>query len=453
MVFHASLLTLCRGLRTDRKPSVVKQKAVFHKSVAAKTCRWLPVALLFAFLPSMAMAQPGTWTLESAIRRAMEIAPEMRAADAEVTAREAELTQAGNWPNPTIDLRADDRLGQEDGRGGTDFTQFALSQPLPLRRVSRERAVAEARLAGAGEGRRLRRLELERLAAQVFHELQRAQAKLELARARLKETESYPGAGGARDRLVRYLAPLERARLAILREEANQAVAAAEREREQALIAFRARLALPADATAEATPLAESPAPSDIVALERSLENHPLLAAVRKEQEAAEANIVAAQSQRFADPALNLFRERDVLAGGRRDVTGVGLSIQVPLWNTSPGVVDKAKAEALRARTELDIARRDALTRLRRSHAELTRARVQAERVRTNLLEPAQRLDELARRSFAAGEANVLSLIDAANSYFDAQARYVELLVQAQGAAADLRFAAGQSLIAGEATP
>jgi outer membrane protein TolC len=78
---------------------------------------------------------------------------------------------------------------------------------------------------------------------------------------------------------------------------------------------------------------------------------------------------------------------------------------------------------------------------------------VQAERVRINLLKPAQRLDELARRSFAAGEANVLALIDAANSYFDAQAHYVELLVQAQEAAADLRFAAGQSLIAGEATP
>jgi cobalt-zinc-cadmium efflux system outer membrane protein len=383
----------------------------------------------------------------------LELAPERRAADAEVAARESELTQAGSWPNPTIDLRADDRLGQEDGRGGTDFTQLALSQPLPLRRVLRERAAAEARLAGAEEGRRLRRLELERLAAQAFHELQRAQAKLELARARLKETEGYPGARGARDRLVRYLAPLERARLAILREEAAQAVVAAEREREQALIAFRARLALPADAATEATPLAEPPAPPDIDALERNLENHPLLTAARKEQQAAEANIAAARSQRFADPALNLFRERDVLAGSRRDVTGVGLSIQVPLWNTNPGVVDKARAEALRARTELDIARRDVLTRLRRNYAELTRARVQAERVRINLLKPAQRLDELARRSFAAGEANVLALIDAANSYFDAQAHYVELLVQAQEAAADLRFAAGQSLIAGEATP
>src|SRR3989344_7317947 len=215
MGFHAFSLVLRQCLRPERKLFAQKPETSFYKSVVTKACRWLLAGLLPVLLPAVTMAQTGAWTLESAIRRAMEIAPEMRAADAEVTAREAELTQAGNWPNPTIDLRADDRLGQEDGRGGTDFPQFALSQPLPLRRVSRERAVAEARLAGAGEGRRLRRLELERLAAQVFHELQRAQAKLELARGRLKETESYPGAGGARDRLVRYLAPLERARLAI----------------------------------------------------------------------------------------------------------------------------------------------------------------------------------------------------------------------------------------------
>ncbi len=424
------------------------------KTYPANVFRGLLIGLLLTPMPRMAAADGATWTLESTIQRVVQVAPEGRAADADVATRQGELTQAGAWPNPTIDLRADDRLGQEDGRGGTDFTQLALSQPLPLKRVPRERAAAEARLAGAEESRRLRRLELERTAAEAFHELQRVQARLELARARLKETESYPSAAtGARDRLVRYLAPLERARLAILREEANQAIVAAEREQEQALIAFRARLALPADAAVEASPLAEPPAPPALEALERNLENHPLLAAARQEQQAAEANIAAAQSQRFADPALNLFRERDVLAGGRRNVTGVGLSVQVPLWNTNPGIVDKARAEALRARTEYEIARRDTIARLRRSHAELARTRVQAGRVRANLLEPAQRLDELARRGFAAGEANVLALIDAANSYFDAQARYVELLVQAQGAAADLRFTAGQSLIAGEATP
>lgn len=453
MGFPVSFLTWRPETGLGRKPGAEQKKVFHHESVVVRVHRQFLAGLLLVFLPVMAVAQNDVWTLESTIQRVMQIAPETRAADAEVSAREGELTQAGSWPNPTIDLRADDRLGQEDGRGGTDFTQLALSQPLPLRRVARERAAAEVRLAGAGEGRRLQRLELERAAAQVFHELQLAQAKLDVALARLKETENYPGVGGGRDRLVRYLAPLERARLAILREEANQAVIAAEREREQALIAFRARLALPADAAAEATPLAESPAPLDIDVLERSLENHPLLAAARKEQEAAEANIAAARSQRFNDPALNLFRERDVLAGSRRDVTGVGLSIQVPLWNTNPGVVDKARAEALRARTDYEIAGREARVRLDQAYTELTRALVQAQRLRASLLDPAHRLNELTRRSFTTGEANVLALIDAANSYFDAQARYVELLARAQAAAADLRFAAGQSLIAGEATP
>ncbi|WP_172425926.1 TolC family protein [Sulfuricaulis limicola] len=402
----------------------------------------------------MTLAQDDIWSLESAIQRALEIAPEMRAAEADAQALQGELTQVGSWPNPTIDLRADDRLGQEDGRGGTDFTQLALSQPLPLRRVARERAVAESRLAGAEENRRLRRLELERATAQAFHDLQLAQARLDVAQARLKETEGYPGgAKGARDRLVRYLAPLERARLAILREETNQAVIAAEREREQALIAFRARLALPADAAAETTPFGEPPTPAALETLARNLDNHPALAAARKEYEAAEANIAAAQSQRFADPALNLFRERDILAGARRDVTGVGLSVQVPLWNTNPGIVDKARAEALGARTDYEITAREARVRLDQAYTELTRALVQVQRLRVSLLEPAQRLNDLARRSFAAGEASVLALIDAANSYFDAQTRYVELLARAQAAQAGLRLAAGQSLLSGEGRP
>lgn len=414
------------------------------------------LSLAIAAMAAIAISSPspalGTeaavWTLESATRQALETAPELRAARAEIEARAGELTQAGSFPNPSIDLRADDRLGQADGRGGTDFTQLALSQPLPLRRVPRERAVAEARLAGAEENRRLRRLELERATAQAFHELQRAQAKLDVAQARLKETEGYPGgAKGARDRLVRYLAPLERARLAILREEANQAVVVAEREREQALIVFRARLALPPDAPVRTVSLAEPPAPTALGALQKNLETHPLLAAAQRNREAAEANIAAAQSRRFADPALNLFRERDVLAGARRNVNGVGLSVQVPLWNTNPGIVDKARAEALGARTDYEIAARETRVRLDRAYAELTRALVQVQRLRASLLEPAQRLNDLARRSFAAGEASVLALIDAANSYFDAQARYAELLTLAQEAQAELRLAAGQSFL------
>jgi cobalt-zinc-cadmium efflux system outer membrane protein len=393
--------------------------------------------------------QAQVWTLESSVERATTVAPERRAAEAEVAARAGELTQAGAWPNPSIDLRADDRLGQEDGRGGTDLTQIALSQPLPLRRLARQRVAAEANLESARENRRYQRLLLEREAARVFHALQTAAARRQLAAERLRLVEESSGAArkAEADRLVRYLAPLERRRLAILNEEAHQAVVAAEGEHQKALIDFRTLLALPADTQVEPAALVPPAAPAGFDTLARALDTHPALTAAQKEAEAAQAGIAVAQSQRFADPALNLFRERDYLAGERRDVTGVGVSVQIPFWNTNSGTVAKARAEAERAQARLAAIKRDARSRLEQAHAQLLRLLEQTERLRTHLLEPAREVFTLTRRGFAAGELNVLTLVDANNTYFDALARYLELQQESARAAADLRLASGVSVL------
>jgi outer membrane protein TolC len=53
----------------------------------------------------------------------------------------------------------------------------------------------------------------------------------------------------------------------------------------------------------------------------------------------------------------------------------------------------------------------------------------------------------LTRHSFAAGELNLLTLVDANNTYFDALARYLELQHESVLAAADLRLASGISLL------
>lgn len=415
-------------------------------SVRNFASRALAVAALSLSLPLAAHAQ---WTLESAIHRGLDVAPEVRAAEADVAARAGELKQAGAWPNPTVELRADNKLGQEDGRGGTDVTQLVFSQPLPLRRLERERQAAQGRLASSEESRRFRRLQIEREVAEVFAEVQLAQAKLNLARQR--QAEIYPDStstGRSRDRLVRYVTPFDRARLAILREEANQAVAIAEREYAQTLAALRARLALPDDSVIDIAPLTLSPAPAGLEMLIQELESHPAIAAARRAHEAATAQIAAAQAQRVADPALNVFRERDVLNDARRNVTGIGISMQIPLWNANTGPVDRARAEAARAQAELDAQRRDVLARLKKSHTELVRLREQAAQVQANLIEPARKFHELARRSFNTGEVNVLALIDATGTYYDAQARYLELLRQAQLADAELRLASGRSLVA-----
>src|SRR3569833_4511962 len=81
--------------------------------------------------PGVAAAQTEAWPLETTAQRVLEQAPERSAAAAEVKARQGVSRQAGVWPNPTVELGADNSLGKEDGQGGVDLTQLRVSQPLP----------------------------------------------------------------------------------------------------------------------------------------------------------------------------------------------------------------------------------------------------------------------------------------------------------------------------------
>ena len=410
----------------------------------------LSVAILLSS-PTLRAAESGTWTLAGAIQRALETAPEMRAADARVDARAGELEQARAWPNPSVDLTADQKLGLEDGSGGTDLRYAAVSQPLPVWRIGRQRRAAAAQLAGAQAARVEDRLQLEHRTAQVFHLLQLTDARLALARERHDLMDSI--ASGGRDRLVRYLAPAERVRLDILREQASQAIATAEGERSEAAAQLRALLALNADAEPATVALVPVAPPPPLPTLLARLDAHPALRAAQREQEAARAGVDVARSLRYADPALTLFRERDFVGGVERDYSGVGLSIQIPLWNLNSGGVDKARAEASAAQARYAVRRRDLDSRLRKSQVHLNHLIEQAEQQHARVLEPSRRLFDLTRRSFAAGEVNILALVDAHDSYFSARERYLELLEQQWLEAADLRLATGESVLAAETAP
>lgn len=408
----------------------------------------MALAAIFAWpaLPTMAADADG-WTLEAAVHQALTVAPEVRVAEAEVAAHEGALKQAGAWPNPSIDLRADQKLGLEDGSGGTDLTQVAITQPLPLTRLSHQRTQAEAQLAAARERLRLTRLARETQAARTFHMLQLAQVRLALAEQRVAFVASLESGGdGKGRRIVRYLTPLERARLAILREEAEQAVATAEGKHGEAVAQFRALLALPPDAVPQTVPLTVAVKPPALDALLSQLDAHPALAANNLEIEAARAGIDVARASRFADPTIGVFRERDFLGGARRDYSGVMLSVQVPLWNLNSGSVARAQAEADQALGRRAVARRELEARLRQGRLHLGHLIEQAERHRERLLGPAREMLALARRGFETGEQNVLALVDGYNTYFDAEVRYHELLQETGQEAAELRFATGVAL-------
>ena len=333
------------------------------------------------------------WTLEAAARRVLENAPERRQSEAAIEMRLMELNQAGNWPNPNVDLRTDNRIGQLSGQGGTTLTQIALSQPLPIRRLAYQRAAAETMLQAAQAGRQEQFLLLERETARVFHAVQFTAAKHELAHERLELTNGFSAGKIAtrEDRLKRYLTPLEVGRLALLQEEAHQGDILAERDLENALIGFKNLLALDSRDFSETTPLALPEHPEAFEALVRKLDQHPAVESARLETESAEIGVEVAESKRYADPVLKLFHDRDFNNGATMNITGIGVGIEIPLWSRNRALEGKARADADASRARYDALRRDARTRLEQAYAQLVRLQDQARGLKDHLIEPARR--------------------------------------------------------------
>lgn len=391
-------------------------------------------------------AQTEPWTLESTVQRVLEVAPERRAAESEVVAREGSVRQAGVWPNPTIELGASNAMGKEDGRGGTDLNEVSVRQALPVSgRLGLQRKQADAGLGQARAELGQQNLALEYEAARVFHGLQLNGALLRLAQQRLESADEFQRIGRRREQ-AGDLSRLERLRLDLIRENASQLVASAEGEASEALSDFRTLLNLAELEPAVAT-LEQPPTLPDLAVLEARLEQHPMLVAARQGVESARYGVEVARANRFADPEIWLSRGRDILGGQRQDVTAFGVAVAVPLWDRNNGHIAAAQAAKEKAQFELGTLQRQLGNRLRLNHLHLGHLIQQAQEYRANVLEPAEAVFQLTRKAFAAGQVEILGLVDAVQTYFDARTRYLELLQQSWLEAAELRRSAGVSLI------
>ncbi len=386
------------------------------------------------------------WTLNASIQRALEVAPEMKTADAEIGKQQGKLEQADAWPNPNISIKVDDTLGLDDTSGGYDFTEFAISQPLPFGRLGHQRRQAEMGIAGAQAQHGYQQLLLEYRVAQRLHVLQLAEAKLQLATKRLQQAGLYQNTGSKHRNgydLVRYLTPLEVMRLDIVLQAAKQTMEVAEGEYNEAAASFKALLGIAIDEPLSVVSLAPVPVPQEFNALENSLRDHPAMEADKQFIEASRAGVAVARSQRFSDPTLTVFQGEDFINNRRQNTTGIMLNIEIPLWNQGKGRVTQARYAVHQAQADMSLRQRELQTNLHKSYLHLGHLIKQAEHYRSKLLAPAQQMFALTRKGFDAGEVNVLTLIDANNTYFDAQERYSELLQEGWLELAEVRKSSG----------
>tara|TARA_R110000823_G_scaffold17727_3_gene55581 strand:- start:875 stop:2161 length:1287 start_codon:yes stop_codon:yes gene_type:complete len=418
-------------------------------SLAQPQPRFVLVAILLLPITTLAQQEettlPDLWTLGNSIQRVLDIAPEIKTAEAKVNARQGALQQAGAWPNPTISVQSDDKLGIEDGSGGNDITQYAFSQPLPLSgRLSHQKAIASEALQGAKANRRYQRLVLEQQTAMRFRQLQLTTANLELAEQRLKLADELKAATLRREQAGE-LSKLERLRLGLVREEAQQILDKAEGEYNEALSQYRAYLGLPSTVNLTLTPLSPLESVPPLATFEMNLADQPLFVAAQHRIGAAQSNVKLSQASRWPDPVLSVFQEEDFLGGRRQKFIGIGLSITVPLWDRKSGQRSQSLAEVSEAQSDLNSLRRDITSRVRQSYIHLKHLVQQAAHYRARVFEPAREVLELTNKAYLSGEVEILSLIDANSTYFNAHTRYLGLLQLAWIEMAELQLTAGRS--------
>ncbi len=406
---------------------------------------WMTILFLIMLFPVAGSAQE-IWTLEDSIKQVLDHSYTLRSAGAEVATRQGELSQTGALPNPSVEFDVNKKLGMQDHSGGMDLTEVSVSQPIPLRYFSQKKE-SKARFQIAQRNFSYQQLLQETETARRFHLVQLKTAQLDLAKEQLTFAKAYQK-GDSNNKIVRYLTPLEAKRLNIVIANSDQEVVMAEGEYGDALLSLRTFLQLSADTSFKVVEL-------QAVQFDETLENliiiqnerHPAIKAFKYQQEAADAGISLAWRELFPDPSLGVYRETDTFDEGRKNFYGVTLSFQIPIWDFKRGSIAKAKHEAEKVKYDLKTIEQEFQVRLHQSHLHLSRLVKQAQQYKAGVLIPSQEVLELTKLGFEVGEVDVLALIDANKTYFDARKAYIELLYQASMESAQIRLAAGISLL------
>lgn len=417
------------------------------KDILEAASALLCATLVLLLSSGTASAETQIWTLESSAKQLLKESPTLRAAEAQVQARRGELQQSGAWPNPTIELGASNIMGKNDGQGGTDQDRFRISQPLPLSgRLGLQGKQADANLKQSQAEAAEQRLALEYETAQTFHNLQLRRAELALAEQKLKGADELQNIGLRREQ-AGDLSRMERLRLDVVRESARQLTFSAEGEYDEARASFQTLLNIH-EPDPNLTELALLPLLPALPDLETRMEQHPMLMAARQSIEAAQQAVELTRANRLVDPEVWIAQERDVLGGSRQSATAFGVAITVPLWDRSNGRLTTAQATKQSAQFKMEALQRELRNQLQLTHRHLGHLIEQTHEYQTSVLKPAEEIFQLTRKGFVAGQVEILNLVDAVDTYFDARARYLELLQESWLEAAALRRAVGLSLIA-----
>lgn len=402
----------------------------------------LLVAQLLVVPSATTSAAP--FTLSEAVSRARIASPARQAADLRARALAGAAQRAGPLANPYFDLRGENWSPSSDPRlPGVDL--FAvITQPIDVAgRRTRQREVALSERDAAVATAHV--IERDVALATVHAYVQAVRAR-SLAQTLTANREGLQALVTAMAHRVTegYAAESDLLKFEIEAARLDAEVARANAELDRGLSELT-QIVASTTAIVEAQlvePAAIPPLP-DAKNLAAAVLRHPAVIERTARLAAVQSAWSLEQVRRFPEPAIATGYKRT--AGLSTAVFGVTFAIPLFDRNTSNRV--RLEGEQRAAEAERDALVRQLTTRggslLQVAHIIAERA----EHVRTDLLEPADRVRKAARSAFREGGTDLLRVIDAERVYSDVQRAAVDLRLDAVIASIEARFAAGEETI------
>ncbi|ABE50818.1 MULTISPECIES: TolC family protein [Methylobacillus] len=408
---------------------------------------WISLILIAlpAFAADTSYSAPGqnepaaALRLQDALKLALQANPEIAVAMREREAVEGMRVQAGLRPNPSISTSV------ETTRNSAQKTAVMLNQPFELgnKRAARLGA-AEARYNAASAAIEAKQAEIRANVLNAFYNLLAAQERLKLAQASLGIASQARDAAAKRVQAGK-ISPVEETRSRVAESaakiEANQAVSE--------LNAARKRLAalwgnaLPRFTEADGDIESISP----LVAYEylsSKLEQAPAIKQAKLEIETRQALATIESTRRTPDITVSVGAQRNEELGANQAL--LGLTVPIPVFDRNQGNLQEALSRTDKARDELTALQVQLEAQLAESYERLRAAIDAKQTLKSEILPGAQSAFEAASKGFAYGKFSYLEVLDAQRTLFQARNQYLNALVEAHQASAEIERILGDAM-------
>ncbi len=377
------------------------------------------------------------------IAKLVDTHPQLAAARFKTDAAYAAVDAAGAIPNPSLEL------GLSEGEaldGSISRGEWGVGLSIPLSWIA-ERGplmdVADAEVVAVdAESKALRRdvlLQLRSLFWRLVYEQERVAVLSELN----AQTEVW--VRSVQQRVEKgEIRPVEATRVEV---EAERV--AGELELAQAALHMRqAQLGLWLGARGGETILAManlSELPSFVteeLAREQVKTMHPGIVASKARVDALSAQTSLEYRMRVPQVSLEAFAEHEL----DRRAYGVGLAIELPVWNWNGGKIRESESLLAAQKKELEAERFELETSVIEVHGQCQAGVALAIRHRDRILPRAILAAQTIERTYSLGEASLLEVIDARRTLLETRRVFLGALVQAQTDCARLSALAGEEL-------